>query len=79
MDIWSYETSRRIWDKMTFHPGDDIYPTTVGSPAPVTYRQQYVVYADGNSFVMNAVVGDATASPITVILNWTPQSGVASR
>ena len=27
MDIWSYETSRKIWDKLTFDPGDDIYPT----------------------------------------------------
>ena len=26
MDIWSYETSRRAWDRITFGPGDDIYP-----------------------------------------------------
>ena len=26
MDIWSYETSRRAWDRITFGAGDDIYP-----------------------------------------------------
>ena len=26
MDIWSYETSRRVWDRITFGPGDDIFP-----------------------------------------------------
>ena len=26
MDIWSYETGRQAWDRITFDPGDDIYP-----------------------------------------------------
>jgi Tol biopolymer transport system component len=26
MDIWFYNTSRRAWDRITSHPGDDIYP-----------------------------------------------------
>ena len=26
MDIWSYEVSRKTWDRITFDPGDDIYP-----------------------------------------------------
>jgi serine/threonine protein kinase len=26
MDIWTYETSRKTWDKATFASGDDIYP-----------------------------------------------------
>ena len=26
MDIWSYETGRRTWDRVTFDSGDDIYP-----------------------------------------------------
>jgi len=26
MDIWSYETSRGAWDRLTFNLGDDIYP-----------------------------------------------------
>jgi serine/threonine protein kinase len=26
MDIWSYETGRRVWNRITFGPGDDIFP-----------------------------------------------------
>ena len=26
MDIWSYEVNRRVWDRITFDSGDDIYP-----------------------------------------------------
>ncbi len=26
MDIWSYDTGRRTWDRLTVDPGDDIYP-----------------------------------------------------
>ena len=26
MDIWSYETGRQAWDRVTFDPGDDIAP-----------------------------------------------------
>ena len=26
MDIWSYNIRRRSWDRITFDPGDDIYP-----------------------------------------------------
>jgi len=26
MDIWSYEIARRTWDRITFDPGDDIWP-----------------------------------------------------
>jgi hypothetical protein len=26
MDIWSYHTGRRLWDRLTFDPGDDILP-----------------------------------------------------
>jgi Tol biopolymer transport system component len=26
MDIWSYEIGRQVWDRITFDPGDDIYP-----------------------------------------------------
>jgi hypothetical protein len=40
----------------------------------LAYRQQYVVSGDGQSFVMNSAVGEGTASPITLILNWKPQS-----
>jgi Tol biopolymer transport system component/tRNA A-37 threonylcarbamoyl transferase component Bud32 len=26
MDIWSYDTGRRTWDRLTVDPGDDIFP-----------------------------------------------------
>jgi hypothetical protein len=50
-----------------------LFATSVGSTAKLTYRQQYVVSPDGQSFVMNSVVGEASTSPITVILNWKPK------
>jgi len=50
-----------------------LFATSVGSTAVLTYRQQYVVSPDGQSFVMNSVVGEASAAPITVILNWKPK------
>ena len=50
-----------------------LFATSVGSTAFLTYRQQYVVSPDGQSFVMNSVLGEASASPITVILNWKPK------
>jgi serine/threonine protein kinase len=36
-------------------------------------RQNYMVSADGNAFVVNAPVEPTAASPVTVILNWRPQ------
>jgi eukaryotic-like serine/threonine-protein kinase len=50
-----------------------LFATSVGSTAVNVYRQQYVVTHDGRSFVMHSVVGDASAAPITVILNWSPK------
>jgi serine/threonine protein kinase/Tol biopolymer transport system component len=49
-----------------------LFDTIVGSTAINANRHQYVVSPDGQSFVMNTVVGDTSASPITVILNWKP-------
>jgi hypothetical protein len=39
----------------------------------VAIRQQYMVAPDGQSFVMNSMPNEATASPIMVILNWKPK------
>jgi hypothetical protein len=50
-----------------------LFTTNVGSGAPNTNRQQYMVAPDGQSFVMNSVLGEASTSPITVILNWKPK------
>ncbi len=50
-----------------------LFVTDVGSTARNVNRQQYMVSPDGQSFVMNSIVGEASASPITVILNWKPR------
>lgn len=50
-----------------------LFATNVGSTAINTNRQQYVISPDGQSFVMNSVVGEASTSPIMVILNWKPK------
>lgn len=59
----------------TIEPGVPraLFGTTVGSTVTLAYRQQYLVSADGQSFVMNSAVAEGTASPITVILNWKPK------
>jgi serine/threonine protein kinase len=49
--------------------------TAVGGTIPNTNRQRYVVGPDGQSFVMNSAPEQASASPITVILNWKPPAG----
>ena len=48
-----------------------LFATRVGG-AVQTSRQQYVVSADGQRFLMDTVTGDAGVSPITVVLNWKP-------
>jgi Tol biopolymer transport system component len=50
-----------------------LFPTNVGSTAINTNRQQDAVSPDGQSFMMNSVLGEAGVSPITVILNWKPE------
>jgi hypothetical protein len=40
------------------------------SPVQSIALQQYVVSPDGKRFLMNSLTEDASASPITVILNW---------
>ena len=46
-----------------------LFATNVGREAPNLHRHQYAVSPDGKSFVMHTVVGDASAPPITIILN----------
>ena len=62
-------------DGTSVEPGTPValFTTNVGSAAVLKYRQQYVVSPDGKSFVMNAAVEQANASPINVILNWKPR------
>ena len=56
-----------------------LFATTLGNPGGPVNRQLYVVAPGGQSFVMNSATGEANASPITVILNWSPQAGGTPR
>jgi serine/threonine-protein kinase len=37
-------------------------------------RQNYMVSPDGQRFLMNALIDEATTSPLTLILNWRPKA-----
>jgi dipeptidyl aminopeptidase/acylaminoacyl peptidase len=43
---------------------------TPGGPVPIPQKQQYVVAADGQRFLINSLTDEAVASPLSVILNW---------
>ena len=49
-----------------------LFATSILSPGVNTFRPHYAVSPDGRSFVLQSPVGQANASPITVILNWKP-------
>jgi Tol biopolymer transport system component len=55
-----------------------LFDTGVGSsPNPVgATRYFYAVSPDGERFLINTFVEDATSSPITVILNWNPENAL---
>jgi hypothetical protein len=44
-------------------------------PAGSLFRTSYDVTADGQRFLVNTVVEGAGATPITVVVNWTPDRG----
>jgi hypothetical protein len=56
-----------------------LFATTLGTPGGPVHRSLYVVAPGGQSFVMNSAIGEANATPITVIVNWNPQPGGAPR
>ena len=60
----------------TFEVGKPLWMsgTKMGGAIPGTNRHAYMVAPDGQSFVINSVPEEASASPITVILNWKPRS-----
>ena len=62
-------------DAKTVEPANPValFATKIGSTATLVYRQQYLVGRDGQSFILNSVVSEASSSPITVILNWKPR------
>jgi Tol biopolymer transport system component len=47
-----------------------LFATHIGAMQNVVYPRQYVVSADGKRFLMNSITQHASATPITVILNW---------
>ena len=51
-----------------------LFKTILSSAAGPMYKQQYMVSPDGQSFVMHSAVGEASASPITIIQNWKPRA-----
>jgi Tol biopolymer transport system component len=51
-----------------------LFKTILSGAAGPTYKQQYMVSPDGQSFVMQSAVGEPSASPIGVILNWKPRA-----
>lgn len=50
-----------------------LFATQVGGAIQGASRQHYFVSADGERFLMNVVLDEATTSPITLILNWKPR------
>jgi Tol biopolymer transport system component len=58
----------------TLEPGAPValFQTRIwGGGTDAYYREQYDVASDGR-FLINVTTGEATASPITLILNWAP-------
>ena len=58
-------------ERQTVTAGDPVplFTTNVGGAVTVR-RQQYVVSADGQRFLMNSIKDHASTSPITLVLNW---------
>lgn len=55
---------------LALDPSVELFPTKLASTQGVTNsRAEYAVAPDGR-FLMSVTVEDATASPITIVLNW---------
>jgi serine/threonine protein kinase len=53
-----------------------LFPVRIpGGPVPGALKQQYAVSSDGQRFLVNLVLDEDAASPITLILNWHPEHG----
>lgn len=49
-----------------------LFPTRIaGGTTPTGAHQQYAVAADGQRFMLDVEIAEATAAPITVGFNWT--------
>ena len=53
-----------------------LFPVRIALGAlPGPNKQQYAVSSDGQRLLVNLAVDEDTASPITLILNWSPKGG----
>ena len=51
-----------------------LFPVRIaGGPVPGPNKQQYAVSSDGQRFLVNLAADEGTVSPITLILNWSPE------
>jgi Tol biopolymer transport system component len=53
-----------------------LFAAHVGNPVSV-FRQQYLVSPDGQRFLINAIVEDDRAAPITIIQHWKPRASTS--
>ena len=56
----------------TFQPG---VPKALFQTREVVGRYRYAVTADGQRFLVNTPLEEASTAPITVVLNWTAELG----
>jgi Tol biopolymer transport system component len=63
--------TRDTGDQMKFGVPVALFSTNA-VPVGGARRQQYVVTDDGSRFLINVVADDASAAPITIVLNWDP-------
>jgi eukaryotic-like serine/threonine-protein kinase len=54
-------------------PATPLFAANIGGAVQNTAGHQYVVSADGQRFLMNTLTQEA-ASPLTIVLNWSPKS-----
>ena len=50
-----------------------LFPTRVGGAIDLASRHTYIVSPDGSRFLMNTILEQPAASPVTLILNWRPR------
>ena len=63
-------------DRTTIKPGSPapLFSTSIaGGPMPGANNHQYAVSRDGQRFLVN-VATDEASTPVTLILNWNPES-----
>ena len=51
-----------------------LFATSIGGPSPAFRRQEYIVSADGQRFLINTAVQNSGSAPLTIIVNWKPKS-----